>query len=334
MSPAYAVSTEEIFRQARFLADSFNQTGFKWPMPKHVRRAYEDARKSRVAIAERRATVGQADDGHTYFISLMERVDALLKDCVEIQTLARATSLAEEDGSTPETVLRGTEEDTAPEDEDDDIFEHDPATTDPGSEPSTTYGVDLPLGHMEIMRQNLMSQDFHTNCRSIEDMYVPLRKRILALWDRAKAQGSDFKPEVAAFLTEAAIVWMRNKEQELFEIREAFMEETGEGLSPMPSLALDSPSYVHSVTLKDVSQYRRRAQIAYPITLDPLNVRHKKEMDEVERRNGKNQARSMVGADLFLVHLLGEIGLEIVSRFKDWVCCAILTYCRNPESCN
>lgn len=309
MSPAYAVSTEEILRQAQYLADSFDQTGFKWPMPKHVRRAYEDAKRSRAQFAERRAAVGQADAGHAYFISLMEKVDALLKECVEVQTLARAISLATEAESTSETVL-GNTEDATPEGEDDDIFEDEFAATDSGSAPATAYGIDLPLDHLAIMRRNLNAQDFSANRKSLEDLYMPLKKCIRTLWNRVEVTGSDVKPEVAAFLTEAATVWMHNKEQELFKIREAFMEDFGEELPRMPSLAPEHQSYICSVTLNDIRESLKRTLIPYPITLARLDERYAKEMADVE---DEGQAAAMIGMDQMLVHLLGQIGLETVS---------------------
>lgn len=230
LRPVYEVTTKEILRQAQYLATCYEKTGFKWAMPKEIWRSYQSAYKTRVQYAHRCAATGEADDGHAYFNAMMENVHNLLRNCVKVQSLSKASSIAAEveDPTMFENSFQELEEDDPAEDK----YLYDDSISEASSAVGTSFEYRLDESfddHVQVIKQNLAIENFQRKRKVLSDMYGPMKDYIMLLWKRQNAgDGVTSLPEVASLVTEAAVVWIARKEEELYDYGESHKAELGE----------------------------------------------------------------------------------------------------------
>ena len=276
-------------------------------MPRDGWRSYQYAYKTRVQYTHRHAAAGRADAGHAKFISMMEQIHQELRHCVQVQTLARTTNKKNEQENTPidDNALEQLDgEHTA----DIDSTDHDVAQS--PIHDCSNYRLTLPIIHLDIMEENMALKDFQTERSVLMDMYGPLKEYINSLWEPVNNHDDEAKPEVAAIITEAAVVWMTHKEEVLYDTVETFKKRFKKTLPAPFEFGPEDSKYPYFLALKDMTAARQNFSSAYPIALKPLKVRH----EALFSLRDQNYLDQMNRTDELLIRLLAEVGLEIVSH--------------------
>lgn len=311
LRPVYEVTTKEILRQAQYLATCYEKTGFKWAMPKEIWRSYQSAYKTRVQYAHRCAATGEADDGHAYFNAMMENVHNLLRNCVKVQSLSKASSIAAE--VEDPTMFENSFQELEEEDPAEDKYLYDDSISEASSAVGTSFEYRLDESfddHVQVIKQNLAIENFQRKRKVLSDMYGPMKDYIMLLWKRQNAgDGVASLPEVASLVTEAAVVWIARKEEELYDYGESHKAELGETQWPIFDFSSSGSKYLYSNVVKDVRAARQMFTISYPTTLKPLDLRHQ---DKASCFSNEDDMQQLLVEDKLIVQLLGEIQLEMV----------------------
>jgi hypothetical protein len=287
----YLISTEEIQKQARFIANLDSML----TMPRIVWRCYKNCLKTRERYAERFAeddSAGQLDnEGHRYFNWVLADAHELLKDRVRVRPVAPAPDTEGSSELVGETigVLYDVLEDVDPNADDFVPGSDSDDTEHPAEAPSTSTIKPIykpKLSEKEMLRMRLI-------CFQIE------ADRIL---DYTVQQWADESLDnaVATLLTEAAVALIGQQAERYYqEFEDVF------GINNFTiELGPEERGYIPFIALQAIAA--SRAQVgskAYRLPIEPLEF----------REDPTNLDHYMILKDALLVRYMMDLGLESVS---------------------
>jgi hypothetical protein len=303
----YEISTEEILRQAQFLADLAEETKCMYTMSIQVRKSYKFAFKQRRRYAVRYANNRQADDGHAYFLAMMEKVQHLLKDFIEVQKLSRTAHKSvkrKEKATDSSQIVYEALGDIVNENDDDgeEDLPDDPSDTAASNEASVVY---IPV----VFR---LEEDLKTRWHLFLSGYVPLLEFLAENWAKTEypdvhpyikhhndqtpnddalnneslssqdlldnhdlGEGaSSYDPAVCTAITEVAVALFGDQEEKIYRARDALTSRTGKTYMLIFGTKLEDLGFQNTLMLRDVTAIRKKHGQAYPIGLRPLRMRY------------------------------------------------------------
>lgn len=248
----YAVSTEEIRRQAQFLADHAIRGNVKFTMSTRVWQAYLFARGTRERYA--RLYGDLADAGHAYFNAMLSEVLQLIKDHVKVDKLARA--VAEKDTAIP-CPFGGLFDSLTVEDVLDDTETPTPHISTPHkARERYTPKVDS---------LSMIRMEFFCLLEDSENLFEYIRQSVVG-------EGNFIAIEdqvVASLLTEAAVVIIGQREQDWLD---SLAKEETRYIPVLATGPLDR-FWLPSVSLEDVSEARMAYRDIYRLPIKQLRDR-------------------------------------------------------------
>ncbi|KAF2866299.1 hypothetical protein BDV95DRAFT_611763 [Massariosphaeria phaeospora] len=281
--PQYRVSTQEILRQAKFLAS--RNTALV--MATNVWHSFKRALRVRKLYAERHAqeqpSSTKANDSHAYFIWVLERTWDLFKDRVRFQSVTKAGTghtVLDKDEKPLENLFDhlDVEDSSHPESLEDEEKEADDVPT---PEPTQLYTPVVDKKDELRFQWFCFLEELKRYCKFSEDLWNQYREDKIGLCE-------------ATLINDALIALVQEAEKQLFE--RAAADANTSLLSPGDDI---SDRFYHTVrSLHEVCSIRKQSQ-GYLIRLPALITRepeeHTKEWEQNERG---------------LVRFLMELGLE------------------------
>jgi hypothetical protein len=290
----FEISTEEILQAAEYLA----ALDIKFTMPQNVHRSYKSALAMRIRYNKRYENDPNSDprsnEGHRWFISIMEDVHEQLRNCVRVQPSSKSKSHPDQSSGSVDTLsnlyealsmAEAVEEYLQAEDEE--------AST---SAPETSGNVPKIVYEPKISKEEQQRMKAISLCMDA----VATHTYITNVW--AQVEANQVNPGVAAFNTEAAVEIFGYQEQNLYREDSKLTSELA------LDMGLNEGSELHlaRLTLVDVAKSHKLLGETQLLSIGALNS------------NGRHPDISDVSAidkDRTLIQSLSAIALETVSTF-------------------